>query len=153
MATNRLSGWRVFLWIYAPLFLWLVVIFYLSSGSGSAAETSRIVAPLIRFFFPDVDQATMQVIHGLVRKTAHVTEYAILAFLASRVVFGMKSDSIRSSWPVLPIILVAATASVDEYNQSLNPQRTGSPWDVLLDIFGGLLALVSIWLFRKRNTT
>lgn len=143
--------WRVLLWRYAPVLFWLCVIFYLSSGSGSASETSRIIGPLIRFFFPDVEAGTLQTIHGLVRKSAHVTEYAILAALAARVTLSSATPLIRNNWPVIPFLLVVTIAAADEYNQSFNILRTGSPWDVLIDISGGTLALVVIWLFLRRK--
>lgn len=153
MGTNMSKSWRVSLWDYAPVLFWLGVIFYLSSGSGSASETSRIIGPLIKFFFPTVDESTLQTIHGLIRKAAHVTEYAILAALAARAVLSTKVSWLRKYWPILPFLLVVVTASADEYNQSLNPKRTGTPWDVLLDISGGVLALVLIRLIFKPNRT
>lgn len=143
------KNWRVFLWVYAPVFVWLGVIFFLSSGSGSSAETSRIIGPLIKFFFPAVEEATLQSIHAFVRKAAHVTEYAILAALAARAVLATNVPWLKNFWPALPFLLVVATASADEYNQSFNPMRTGTPWDVLLDISGGSLAVFLIWIFRR----
>ncbi len=142
---NSRLGW---LWSFGPLFVWMGFIFYLSSGSGSASETSRIIGPLIKFLFPSVEEATLQMIHGLIRKAAHVTEYAILAALAARAVLSSRTAWIRQSWPLIPFVLVVLTASADEYNQSFNPQRTGTAWDVLIDIAGGTLALVLIGVFR-----
>lgn len=153
MSYSSQQSWRVYLWVYAPVLLWLSVIFYLSSGSGSASETSRIIGPLIKFLFPSVEEATLQMIHGLIRKAAHVTEYAILAALAARVTLSSPVTWIRRFWPVLPFALVIATASADEYNQSFNPQRTGTPWDVLIDIAGGALALLIISIFKKSDST
>lgn len=152
MRPSRFRSWRVILWIYAPVLLWLCVIFYLSSGSGSAAETSRIIGPLVKFFFPAVEESTLQAIHAFIRKAAHVTEYAILAALAARVALRSGVSWIRDYWAVLPLFLVAATAAADEFNQSFNAQRTGSPWDVLLDISGGSAALVILWLLKKRKS-
>lgn len=150
--TTKLDlSWRVLLWKYAPVLFWLGVIFYLSSGSGSASETSRIIGPLVRFFYPAVDEMTLQTIHWLVRKAAHVTEYAILAALAARAVLGTRVEWLRNFWLLLPLLLVVVTASADEFNQSFNVQRSGSAWDVILDISGGALALALIWLFRRQQ--
>ncbi len=143
--------WRVLLMRFAPIFFWLGVIFLLSSSVGASAESSRFVGPIVKFFFPNIDTPTLAIVHGLVRKTAHVTEYAILAALATRAVFSLKSGWARRYWPLFPILLVVITAAADEYNQSFNALRTGSPWDVVLDISGGLMAIASIWLYRKRK--
>ena len=145
------SSWRVWLLAYAPLFLWLGVIFFLSSGSGSSAETSRIIGPLIAFFFPNADDGTVALVHASVRKAAHVTEYAILASLASRAFIRSSASLLRKCWGLWAILLVALTASIDEFNQSFNVMRTGSSLDTLLDISGGLLAIVLIRLFVNRK--
>lgn len=151
MVKTRETIWRVGLLAYAPLFLWLGVIFFLSSGSGSSAETSRIIGPLIAFFFPAADEGTIQLIHAAIRKAAHVTEYAILASLASRAFMRSSASWLRKYWGLWAILLVALTASIDEFNQSFNVMRTASPLDTLLDISGGLLAIVLIRLFVNRK--
>lgn len=145
------SGWRVWLWAYAPLFLWIGVIFFLSSGSGSSAETSRIIGPLIAYFFPNADEGTVALVHAGVRKAAHVTEYAILAALASRAFLRSSAPFLRNYWVLWTIIIVAATALLDEFNQSFNVLRTGTPMDSLLDICGGLLAISVIRPFVNRR--
>lgn len=89
----------------------------------------------------------MQVIHGLVRKAAHVTEYAVLALLVARALAGSGSPL----WPIWAVLLVSVTALADEINQGYNPQRTGSGWDVVLDISGGLLGLVLFWFWTGRQ--
>ena len=76
--------WREALIAYAPLFLWSCVIFYLSSNGGSLAETSRFIGPFLQFLFSSADEFLIRTVHGVIRKAAHVTEYAILASLASR---------------------------------------------------------------------
>jgi VanZ family protein len=45
-------------------------------------------------------------------------------------------------------------ASLDEWHQSFLPNRTSSPWDVLLDCSGALamllIAYISAHIFRRR---
>jgi VanZ family protein len=141
---------RVWVLTYAPVLLWIGIILFLGSGSGSSAQTSRIIGPLIEFFFPNADSVFVQSVHGLIRKCAHVTEYGILAALTSRAILILPGGWLRRNWALPAVALVALVASIDEFNQSFNPQRTSSPRDVLLDISGGLLAVVLIWIFRRR---
>lgn len=102
-------------------------------------ETSRFIRPLLEFLFPDASPATLLQYHGYIRKLAHFTEYAILAFFAYRV--------FKSRHPYLSAtLLVAAVAIADEINQSFNSSRTASPYDVLLDVIGGATMLFLIWL-------
>ena len=126
------SRWRVWLWSYAPLLFWTRVIFFLSSNLGSSSHTSMIIEPLLKFLIPDMSESSLEFAHACVRKTAHLTEYGILALLGIRAFSRIG----RLRWE-LPAVIVAAVASLDEFNQSFEPSRTSSPWDVALDIFGG----------------
>jgi VanZ family protein len=42
-------------------------------------------------------------------------------------------------------------ASSDEIHQHFLPNRSGSPWDVLIDCSGGLLMQVLIWMWMSRR--
>jgi VanZ family protein len=144
---------RVWLWAYAPLFIWIVVIFFLSSNLGSAAHTSLIIEPIFKFLFPDIGQTSLEFAHACVRKTAHFTEYGILALLGIRAFFRARRLLFHLRW-VLPVVIVAIVASLDEFNQSFEPSRTSSPWDVALDIFGGAtmtLVCYTIWRLKLRD--
>lgn len=113
------------------------------------AETSRIIGPLLNFFFPEMPEATRQVVHAYVRKTAHFTEYAVLAFLAVRALTMSASAALRRWRYILPLVFVAVIASLDEFNQSFEASRTSSAWDVLLDLSGGVVMLVLLCLMRR----
>lgn len=135
--------------LYSPLFLWIGVIFFMSSPEGSFSETSRIVGPLLNFFFPTMPDATKAIIHGYVRKTAHFTEYAVLAFLAVRAFSGSTLYILQKWRYILALILVVVFASLDEFNQSFEASRTGSVWDVALDVSGGLVMVAVLWAIKR----
>jgi VanZ family protein len=141
--------WRGRIYAYAPLILWIGVIFFLSSSAGSMSNTSRFVRPLLEFLFPDAPEAVLLVYHGYVRKLAHVTEYAILAFLAARAFSLSTTDFLRRFWFLFAFVLVLLVAIADETNQSFLASRTGSPFDVMLDAGGGLTAIILFWLWRS----
>jgi VanZ family protein len=141
--------WRASIFAYAPLILWIAVIFFLSSEQGSMVQTSRFIRPLLRFLFSAASEETIQLYHAYIRKAAHVTEYAVLAAIAFRTLrLSSVVKSTRYSY-LLPVGLVTLIASIDEFNQSFEPSRTSSPYDVLLDIAGGLTGLAVIWLFFR----
>ncbi|MEO6656075.1 MAG: VanZ family protein [Pyrinomonadaceae bacterium] len=134
---------------YAPIFLWIGVIFFLSSNNGSMAETSRFVGPILKFLFPNISEDTLRIVHGLVRKTAHFTEYAILAFFIIRALSASSVPALRRFRYLLPLIVVAVIAAADEFNQSFEPSRTASAWDSGLDILGGLVMTCVLWMIRR----
>lgn len=131
---------RMWLTAYAPLVIWIGVILFLGSGQGSMTRTSIIVRPLLEFLFPSADEATLLIYHGYIRKLAHLTEYAALAFLALR--------AFRSRY-AYAIVVVIMIASLDECLQSYNASRTSSIYDVLIDISGGLVVML-IWFLCTR---
>ncbi len=139
---------HVWLLRYVPLLLWIGVIFFFSSGQGAATQTSRIIRPLLEFLFPAASFETIAFYHGIIRKFAHLFEYAVLGLLATRAF-------VRPTITYLPFIaaavLVFVVAVLDETSQSSNPARTGSPYDVLIDLVGGLLAIGSSYLIYRRR--
>jgi VanZ family protein len=134
---------------YAPLFLWIGLIFFLSSSLGSASNTSRFIRPILEWLFPNASPETLTIYHAYVRKFAHFTEYAILAFWASRAFRGSAKEFLRKYWHVAAFLTVILTAALDEFNQSFNPARTGSVYDILLDISGGFTVILLLWLSAK----
>lgn len=140
--------------LYAPLLIWIGVIFVLSGSQGSMNQTSRIIRPILEFLFPSAPEETLQIYHGIIRKTAHFTEYAILGLLGVRA-FRRAAPSFLVGHPFASATgLVILVASVDEINQSFNPARTGSAIDVLIDISGGIAAIIFLYLLaRKRQSS
>ena len=133
-----------FLSRYLPLVAWLVFISYASSDSFNAGNTSRIIGPLVLWLFPNTTPETLATIHIITRKAAHFTEYAILAFLAARAFRTSPRPALANRWFIAALALVVAYALLDEYHQSFVPSRTASVYDSMVDIAGGLTALLVI---------
>jgi VanZ family protein len=140
--------WRGRIIRYAPLILWIAVIFFASSTAGASKNTSIIIRPLLEWLFPEAPAATLDIYHGYVRKLAHFTEYGVLAFFASRAFWGSSITIFRKFWFVWAFLIVALVASIDEYNQSFNPLRTGSLYDTLIDASGGLTMILLLALYK-----
>jgi VanZ family protein len=135
--------------LYAPLFLWVGVIFLLSSGSGSMAATSRIIRPLLEFLFPAASEESLQLMHFYIRKCAHFTEYAVLGYWALRAFTRTAAEWFRNHPYGTALAMVIIVASLDEINQRFISSRTSSAWDVLLDICGGAFAIL-VWYMVSR---
>ena len=123
---------------YLPLVVWLAFISFASSDSFNAANTSRIIGPLVLWLFPNTSPETMATIHFITRKIAHFTEYAILGFLAARAFRPWPR------WFLISVALVVVYALIDEYHQSFVPSRTASVFDSMIDMAGGITALIFI---------
>ena len=149
----KIFNWRGRVLRYAPLFLWIGVIFFLSSQQGAMSKTSIFIRPVLLFLFPDAPEETLLIYHGYIRKFAHFAEYFALAFLAFRAFRSSSNEFLLKYRFPLSFILVFSIASLDEFNQSFLASRTGSLWDVLLDTAGGLTMLVILYFWDRRNQT
>ena len=103
--------------IWFPPLLWAVVIFTLSS-----LETIKVT----ELFFWDF----------LLKKSAHVLEYAVLFTLTFR--------ASRRNW-FLTYALCIIYATSDEFHQSFVVGRTASVFDLAFDLSGMNIASYIIW--------
>lgn len=142
--------WRGRIIRYAPLILWLTVIFINSSMIGASSNTSRLIRPLLEWLFPNSPEEIILIYHGYIRKFAHFAEYAVLGFFAARAFWHSSTAILRKFWFFWALLFVAFVASFDEYNQSFNPSRTSSIYDVLIDVAGGLFALAAFFVIKAR---
>ena len=138
---------RGFLKYWLPVLLWMVFIFIGSTDLMSAEHTSRFIGPFLRWFAPEITDATVTSIQLIVRKCAHLMEYAILSALLLR---ALRQHLLAAR--SVAFVLAALYAVVDEFHQSFVPSRTGSPWDVLTDSIGAILGLVIYVRMTRRSS-
>jgi len=67
-----------------PALIWAGLIFMFSTNVFSAGNTGGILADLLRYFFSALSDDNIQLIHTLIRKLGHFSEYFILAVLILR---------------------------------------------------------------------
>ena len=142
--------WRGRFGRYAPLIFWIIVIFIVSSNTGSMLNTSRIIHPLLEFLFPNISEIQLTAIHGYTRKAAHLAFYFVLGALAARAFSSSLKKLLRRNWLPISFVLVIVVASLDELNQSLLASRNGSIGDVLIDVCGGSTAFL-IWFLMIKS--
>jgi VanZ family protein len=122
-AGNNLSVWL-------PAIGWMVALFVLSTSVFSAANTSKVIVPILRFLLPGASYPTIYVLHNLIRKVAHFTNYVILFWILIRGPLAGR--------PYSALLICVAYAFLDEGHQILVPGRTPSLYDVALDSSGAL---------------
>jgi VanZ family protein len=138
---------------WLPVLIWLGVIFIGSSDLMSAEHTSRFLIPLLRWLRPDISPETLALIQFVMRKGAHVAEYAILALLLFRAVF--RGANLKWSMSILCVnvwVVCVLVGALDEFHQSFVESRGASPWDVIIDGAGAILGLlIGNGLWRRKN--
>ena len=135
MSKNRL-------WRYGPLIVWAALIFIGSSSILSGSNTSTFLVRPMRWLFPAASESTLQLVHLLIRKAGHLTEYAILAWLAARAFRTSANELLHRRWFLVALILVVLYSLSDEFHQSFVPSRGASIYDCMIDSVGGLTMLI-----------
>jgi VanZ family protein len=126
---------------WLPPVLWMGLILSLSTDTASAEHTGRLLLPVLRWLLPWAAPGQLDTIHGLLRKGAHLTEYAILAALWYRAFTRERTLGPQpAGWWAL--VISVAWAILDEWHQSFPPSRTSSAVDVAIDSAGAALAVV-----------
>ena len=74
--------------------------------------------------------------------TGHIVEYAVLAFLAYRLVLAYEISTAPLSWACI-LLAVAAYGATDELHQSFVPGRDASLLDIGSDALGGVFGLMA----------
>ena len=143
---------KSFLKYWLPLLVWLGVIFLGSTSLMSAEHTSRLIVPILLWLKPGMSPKTIWIILVIMRKCAHVSEYAILALLLWRAL--RSGPTLRTKLPTLfsaVLLACAVFAASDEFHQSFVKSRTPSVGDVLLDVVGALFGLLICASFARRH--
>jgi VanZ family protein len=147
---------RPFLKYWLPPLVWMALIFSASADAHSYEHSSRLLAPLLRWLFPQMSEKTVDEMVFLARKCCHLAEYAVLALLVWRALHSPKNKLPAWSWPKVggTLLVVFLYAASDEFHQIFVPTRTPRIHDVVIDTAGGAIGLAALWIFhfyRKRQ--
>ena len=147
--SNRKRGplfWASSWW---PVAAGIAIVLMESTAAFGADRTTHPLRWLVQSLVGQMDDNTWNVIHHCIRKSGHFLGYGALgltwlrAWLMSLPGFRFLMDSL------LALAGTALVASCDEWHQTYLPNRTGSPWDVLLDSCGALVTLLIVYVFMS----
>jgi VanZ family protein len=149
------SNWSGPLKFWLPVVLWVGWIFFASGDLMSSEHTSRFLVPFLKWLKPDISLRAIELIQLLVRKGAHVAEYALLAILLWRAVRyqSAKWGSEFAPAAKITLLLAAVGAGIDEFHQSFVASRMSSLGDVLLDVCGASVGLMLCWFGQRRRSS
>jgi VanZ family protein len=149
---NNQRGLRFWINAWWPVAVGTAIIAMESTTYLGSDHTSGPLRWIFQVLFGRVNGDHWENIHHLIRKSGHFLGYGALGLAW-----------LRAWWMTLPyskfhvdaglaLLGTAFIASCDEFHQTLLPNRTGTPWDVLLDCCGALvmqwIVFIAMRLFR-----
>jgi len=154
-------GMALFLLQGFPVFLWINIIMGFSSDNGdeSGALSKAILLKILKLFGKaglGEDTGISQsekflLMERILRRCAHLFEYALLAFLVWACIYSIRQISSVFSYG-MGLFAAFIVGMMDERNQMGVVGRTGTYRDVLWDMTGALFAICLIFIILQSLT-
>lgn len=136
---------------------WMGTIFYLSHQPAQASRSlSEGLLGNLLHIVPHEQSPEIELLHALLRKSAHFIAYFLLAILLIRAMISdreKRSTVVRQSSFAWFICFVYAAS--DEFHQTFIPGRSGEFRDVMIDSLGALLGILIysgvFWWWTRRK--
>ncbi|MEG1732153.1 MAG: VanZ family protein [Longicatena sp.] len=135
---------------------WMIAIFWFShqQADDSQGMSDGIIKMIDSLFHINIVESggwVFDTFSFIVRKSAHMSEYALLAILFA---LFFKASGYEKYY-VIAFVCVILYASSDEIHQLFVRGRSGQIVDVVIDSIGGLLGLwgqqIYFWIVMKRK--
>jgi VanZ family protein len=145
----RPTRFRINTWL--PVAIGISVIALESTVWFGADQTSTPLRRIYEFLFGTVSDARWPPIHHLIRKCGHFVGYGLLCLTWLRAWWLTLALRATGFWncALLALAGTALVASCDEWHQTFLPNRTGTPWDVLLDCCGASVAILLVYAYAR----
>jgi VanZ family protein len=147
--SNSRRGLGFWIRAWLPVALGIGVIAIESTEFMGADHTSRPLRWLFEAIFGRVPDPRWAIFHHCIRKSGHFLGYGLIGLSWLRAWWMTLPRSRFLPDALLALLGTALVASADEYHQTFLPNRTGSPWDVLLDCCGAIALQLIVYLFMR----
>ncbi len=144
----RRSG-LIFIWVVTAA--WAAQIYRFSTATFGGIFTTWLLSQILHLLRLKVTLATFSLLHHLMRKAAHLTEYAVFAMLLYYSLGGIR----RREWQRKPAFWAALIAGLysltDEFHQLFVPGRGPSIFDSGIDTVGACLGILIVYFFCRMS--
>ena len=149
MSNSSRRGVWYWIKVWLPVAIGIAIIVLESTEALGADHTSGPLRRLYEALFGHVSNARWEIIHHYIRKTGHFLGYGFigLAWLRAWWMTLPRSSFLPDAF--LALLGTALVASCDEWHQTFLPNRTGTPWDVLLDCTGAITLQLIVYIFMR----
>jgi VanZ family protein len=138
-----------FCFYWLPPLLLTAGILIMAGDFGSVSKFWMFVK-IFEFFLTSYSQKEIYQIYLVLRKIGHFLAYTAL-FLAYARAWRWHLQQTRLKSILLALAICFLVSSADESRQALHPSRTGSVWDVVLDMSGAMTAALLLFPFLRQK--
>lgn len=128
------------------MIIWMIFIFIMSNTNGNDSSSQSNFFANIILQFINIDKETLTF---LIRKVAHMSEYAILALFTYYALIKIAFNK-RIIFQITFLISFLYACS-DEFHQLFISGRSGQFTDIIIDSTGCLIMLLFLYLWQKRK--
>jgi VanZ family protein len=146
-SSRRGPGYWLRAWL--PVLFGIGVIVLESTVWLGSDHTSHPLRIAFEALFGRVTDAHWNIIHHYIRKSGHFIGYGLIGLAWLRAWWMTLPRSRFLTDATLALFGTALVASCDEWHQTYLPNRTGTPWDVLLDCCGAFTLQLLVYLFLR----
>jgi VanZ family protein len=130
-----------------------MLIYHLSSAGFGSSFTQWVLSQILSLFQIHVSPGTLDFLNFLMRKLAHLTEYAVLAQLLYVSLLKRGELEWQPRVAFWSAVIAGAYSLTDEFHQLFVPNRTASLVDCAIDTTGAILGLVLVYLVTRLQAT
>ena len=138
MAPRMLFWWLVTL-------AWAAEIFYLSTPTFSGSFSQSLLTQFLDSLHLSVSPDILDLLDSMLRKFAHLTEYAIFGLLLYGSVGGQDGYRWRPRLAYWCVMVASAYSLTDELHQVFSPGRHLSLIDRAIDASGAAIAMLLVY--------
>ena len=146
---NRKSGLIYWIYVWSPVALGISIIVLESTEWFGADHTSSPLRKILEAVFGHISNAQWEILHHYIRKSGHFLGYGFIGLAWLRAWWFTLPHSRFLPDAILALLGTALVASCDEWHQTYLPNRTGTPWDVLLDCTGAIVLQLIVYIFMR----
>jgi VanZ family protein len=153
--SNSQRGLKFWISAWLPVVIGIGIIVVESTELFGSNYTNHPLRRLWEAIFGPVGNLQWNQIHHLIRKCGHFFGYGFIGVAWLRAWWMTLPHSHFLEDAFLALMGTALVANLDELHQSYLPNRSGSPWDALLDCAGAIALQLILYtylrLFRPRR--
>jgi VanZ family protein len=131
--------------------IWAGLIFYLSTSGFGVGFSEWLLLQILNLLHATVSPHTFEVLHHLMRKAAHMTEYGIFCLLIYASFLDTEDFKWRPGLALRSVIIAGLYSLTDEYHQSFVPGRTASIIDCGIDTAGAALSTLIVLAWDRHE--